>query len=101
MREYKTNTMQESIKPTLVEKEIIQNLTFKNNIEVKQHPNIHSQIEKATKLGNSFRRKVSILFHADSGLKRVDTTIWANGTKYICLKGGVWIPKNRIVEIKV
>ena len=97
----KLNTMQETIKPTLVEKKIIQNLAFKNKIDIEQHPNIHSQIEKATKLGNSFRRKVSILFHADSGLKRVDTTIWANGSKYICLKGGIWIPKQRIVEIKV
>ncbi len=93
--------MQETVKPTLVEKEIIQNLAFNDDLSIKQHPNVHSQIEKATKLGNSYRRKVSILFHADSGFKRVDTTIWANGSKYICLKGGVWIPKERIIEIKV
>lgn len=93
--------MQKTIKPTLVEKEIIQNLAFKKDLTVEQHPHINMQIEKATKLGNSYRRKVSILFRADSGLKRVDTTIWANGSKFICLKGGVWIPKERIVEIKV
>lgn len=93
--------MQETQKPTLIEKEIIQNLAFKSELDIDQHPNIHSQIEKATTLGNSYRRKVAIIFHDDKGLKRVDTTIWANGSKYICLKGGVWIPKKRIVEIKV
>ncbi len=93
--------MQKSQKPTIVEKEIIHNLSFKEELEVNQHPSVLSQIEKATKLGNSYRRKVSILFRDDHGLKQVDTTIWANGSKYICLKGGVWIPKGRVVEIKV
>lgn len=30
-----------------------------------------------------------------------ETTIWAYGEKYICLKGGVWLPIERLVEIKV
>ncbi|HIP33018.1 MAG TPA: hypothetical protein EYG86_09665 [Crocinitomicaceae bacterium] len=92
--------MQASIKPTLVEKEIISSLPFKADLKVEQHPKLSEQIKKATKLGNSYRRKVSILFKDDHGLKRVDTTIWANGEKYICLKGGVWIPIERIVEVR-
>jgi hypothetical protein len=43
---------------------------------------------------------VSIYFHDDEGPKRVETTIWATGSKYICLKGGVWIPIDHIVEVK-
>ena len=92
--------MQTTLKPTLVEKEIISSLSFNADLKVEQHPGLSDQIKKATRLGNSYRRKVTILFKDDQGLKRVDTTIWANGAKYICLKGGVWIPINRIVEVR-
>lgn len=92
--------MQATIKPTLVEKEVINSLSFKLRDRVNQHPKILEQIKKATRLGNGYRSKVSILFHDDAGLKRVDTTVWAYGAKFICLKGGVWLPINRIVEIK-
>lgn len=89
-----------TMKPELIEKELISGLTFRNPIKVKQHPELRRQIEDATRLGNAFHSKVSIIFHDDIGLKRVDTTIWAAGTKFICLKGGVWIPIDRIEEVK-
>ena len=92
--------MQVTLKPILIEKELIQSLTFNEQQSVEQHPNLKKQIEKATRLGNTYRSKVSILFKDDSGTKRVDTTIWASGAKYICLKGGVWLPIDRIIEIK-
>lgn len=88
------------IKPEMVEKEYISSLTFHNKESVHQHPEIMDQIKAATRLGNAFRGKVYIYFEDDSGTKCVNTTIWAYGTKYICLKGGVWIPINRISEIK-
>lgn len=89
------------MKPELIEKERISALTFIDNQPIQQHPELRSQIEKATILGNSHHSKVSIIFQDDAGLKRVDTTIWAAGMKFICLKGGVWIPIARIVEIKL
>jgi len=92
--------MQVTLKPTMVEKEIISSLSFKEIRKVDQHPNLRVQLESATRLGNAYRGKVSIIFEADDGLKRVDTTIWAFGAKYICLKGGIWLPVDRIVEIK-
>ena len=92
--------MQATIKPTLIEKEVISTLTFNNRTKVNQHPNLLSQIKDATTLGNNLKSKVSIYFEDDHGIKRVDTTIWAHGTKYVCLKGGVWLPIDRIVEIK-
>ena len=92
--------MQTVNEPTLIEKETISSLSFNSNMKIEQHPMLLDQIKEATKLGNSYRRKVSILFKDDQGLKRVDTTIWANGAKYICLKGGIWIPINRIVEVR-
>jgi hypothetical protein len=68
---------------------------------VDQHPDLLKQIEKATILGNSHRTKVSIFFRDDESVKRVETTIWAAGTKFICLKGGVWIPISRLIEVKI
>lgn len=93
--------MQAIMKPEMIEKEMITSLSFSQKQEIKQHSDLIGQIEKATILGNSHRSKVSIIFHDDSGLKRVDTTVWAAGLKYICLKGGIWIPIARIVEIKL
>jgi hypothetical protein len=85
----------------LVEKETIPSLSFKDKSRVQQHPNLRKQIDKATILGNTHRRKVFIVFEDDDGVKRVNTTIWASGTKFVCLKGGIWIPINRLKEILV
>ena len=83
-----------------IEKEVVPSLTFRKEIAIKQHPELRQQLDQATILGNGYRTKVSIYFHDDESLKRVETTIWAAGSKYICLKGGIWIPISRIVEIK-
>lgn len=92
--------MQATVKPTLIDKELISSLSFKTTRVVKQHPKLIDQIRSATRLGNAYQGKVSILFEDDEGVKRVETTIWAHGAKYICLKGGMWLPINRIIEIK-
>lgn len=86
--------------PVLVEKEIIPNLSFKNAVEVQQQEGLVNRLVEATKLGNIHHGKIAIIFHDDEGLKRVETTIWATGAKYICLKGGVWLPIDRIQEVK-
>lgn len=83
-----------------IEKEAVPTLSFHGEKVFKQHPEIRQQLEQATRLGNGYHTKVSIYFHDDEGLKRVETTIWATGANYICLKGGVWIPISRIQEIK-
>ncbi len=87
-------------KPELIEKETIGSLKFNDVVLVSQDPSIHNQIELAVRLGNAYHSKVSITFMDDEGLKRVETTIWAHGLKYICLKGGVWIPISRILDVK-
>lgn len=83
-----------------IEKETVSSLSFHGEKSIKQHPDLRRQLEQATRLGNGYHTKVSIYFHDDEGPKRVETTIWATGTNYICLKGGVWIPISRIQEIK-
>lgn len=88
------------MEPEVIEKEVVKDLTFKLPIRFDQEPNIMRKLEEATRLGNGYHTKVGIVFHDDSGLKRVNTTIWATGQKYICLKGGMWIPIDHIVELK-
>ena len=92
--------MHGTLETQIVEKESISSLSFKGGDRIRQHPNLRQQIQEATRLGNAYHSKVSIYFQDDQGPKRVDTTIWAHGAKYICLKGGVWLPIDRIIEIK-
>ncbi len=90
--------MQEIINPTLVEKEAIANFTFLNNISFKQSPTLLKKLRDATGLGNLSKVKFHIDFYSDSGPKSVQTTIWATGNKFICLKGGLWIPISKIID---
>ena len=88
------------MKPLLIEKELIYNLSFiEDKTTVTQHPNLKQQIVNATMLGNNEHKKVSIIFQDDESVKQVDTIIGASGEKFICLLGGSWIPIHRILEI--
>lgn len=87
--------------PVLIEKERIPELSFKVPVAIEQSKDLESKLMDAMKLGNLHQGKVAIIFRDDEGLKRVETTIWATGAKYICLKGGLWLPVSRIVDVKV
>jgi hypothetical protein len=89
------------MEPIIINKEQIKDLSFKSPLSFSQDENIHKKLEAATRLGNGYQTKITIVFQDDEGLKRVDTTIWATGQKYICLKGGMWIPINHIVSIEM
>ena len=90
--------MQDTISPLLLEKEAIANFSFKNDVRFKQNPILLKKLKYATGLGNL--SKVNIDFHSDSESKSVQTTIWATGNKFICLKGGLWIPIDKINDIR-
>jgi hypothetical protein len=90
-----------TLNPTLIEKERIPELSFKTTVQIEQHKDLESKLLDAMKLGNLHRGKVAIIFRDDEGYKRVETTIWAVGAKYICLKGGMWLPVSRIVDVKM
>jgi len=81
-------------------KEEIPNLTFRLGQEIDQDEDIMRQLESATRLGNEHHSKVAIYFVSDQGPKKVETTIWATGQKYICLKGGTWLPISSIERIE-
>ncbi len=93
--------MPNTLNPVLIEKESISNLSFKNIVEFEQHPRLEEKILNATRLGNIQKYKCEIEFYSDSGLKTVQTTIWAAGKSFICLKGGLWIPISKIVDIRM
>lgn len=92
------NTIQSAV---LVEKERIPEMNFKKALQGKQAIDINGKLNEAMRLGNNHRGKVSILFEDDEGLKRVETTVWAAGAKFICLKGGVWMPISHILDVKM
>lgn len=89
------------MEPIIINKEQIKDLSFKSPLSFTQEEDIHRKLEEATRLGNGYHTKITIVFQDDEGLKRVDTTVWATGQKYICLKGGMWIPINHIVSVEM
>jgi hypothetical protein len=92
--------MQDTLSPTLIEKESLPSFSFSKPVTFKQHPDLLKKLTNATQLGNTSKVKVHIDFHTDEGPKTVDTTIWATGNQFICLKGGLWIPISRIIDIR-
>lgn len=94
------NTTHESL--VMIEKEEIENLHFPEQ-EVLLTPDLvdHRQYEaiRATKLGNSFKDKVKIVFEDSEGIKMVETTVWGITDKRLLLKRGIMIPIHRIHEI--
>jgi ribosomal protein L37AE/L43A len=82
-----------------IQKEQVPQCTYAKLSSIKQESSLRSQLHKAMILGNTHRGKVSIVFCDDEGLKKVTTTVWAVGEKFITLKGGVWIPISKIVDI--
>lgn len=90
---------------TTVQKEQIHLLRFFRNeviLEKAQQKLRKSDLERALFLGNIDHNKVSILFKIEDGtLLQVNTTIWAVTEESVVLKGGVNIPINAIVDIKL
>lgn len=85
---------------TRIEKESISTLSFKKELELDQNFDLIDRLKKASVLGNIHHSKVIIYFLDDDCPKKVETTIWAVGSQFICLKGGVWIPISNIVDIE-
>jgi len=90
-----------AVTPVLIEKERIPELSFKVPVTIEQNKDLQDKLLEAMKLGNLHHVKVAIIFRDDESMKRVETTIWAVGGKYICLKGGMWLPISRIADVKM
>ncbi|RFC54376.1 hypothetical protein [Brumimicrobium aurantiacum] len=94
--------MQEVVKtkPQIIEKELIPQLKFPKELSHVQQEGLMEKLIEATKLGNIDHVKVAIVFEDSEGVKQVETTIWAAGLNYICLKGGMWLPIANIIKIE-
>lgn len=88
------------MEPEVIEKELVKDLSFTKAATINQDPELRRRLDEATRLGNGYHTKVGIIFQDDEGLKRINTTIWATGSRFICLKGGMWLPIDHIVELK-
>ena len=66
----------------------------------KEKKSLYSKIHRATSLGNIENHKVFIFFEDRGGLKKVFTTIWAQTKEKVVLKKGLYIPVNRIHDIR-
>lgn len=91
-----------SLEPlTTVNKESVAESTFHQPLRAKKAKNLDQKIADALLLGNGYHTKVSIRFQDDQGVKEMRTTIWASGSKFICLKGGLWLPISHIIDIQL
>ena len=57
------------------------------------------QLDYATRLGNEFKGKTSIIFETTDGPREVETTVWSVVDGYLQLKGGTLIPVKSIIDV--
>jgi hypothetical protein len=82
-----------------IPKEQVTACTFNKRAFLPERPDLWKQLFTGMLLGNGHQRKVQIIFCDDEGMKKVHTTIWAVDDNVILLKGGIWIPIARIIDI--
>jgi predicted DNA-binding helix-hairpin-helix protein len=85
-----------------IEKEQIKFLTFsKSEVLRKKNDQLNRflDLKRALALGNLERGKVKITFVDDTGLKMVETTIWALTDESVVLKKSTIIPLQRILKV--
>jgi len=85
-----------------IDKDLIPNLSFpKEEVLTSKEAkkNRRSCLKRAAVLGNIYHTKMKIIFKDSVGLKKVNTTIWAQTEKYIVLKSSKLIPLNRILDV--
>ena len=95
-----TTTMMRAIKE--IEKESVSSLRFPNEeVLTSKEAKVNRMIclKRASVLGNIDHTKMKIIFKDSVGVKKVNTTVWAQTEKYIVLKGFSLIPLNRILDV--
>ena len=88
---------------TQIEKEQIPNLVFGKR-EVLENPEERktrmADLHRAQTLGNLLQTKVKLIFETSDGqVYKVETTVWAVGSEFISLKGGVYLPIHAVLQV--
>ena len=85
-----------------IEKETISEMSFPNEdvlSNADERRQRRNELDRALILGNVDHSKVKIIFSDMTGMKQVETTIWAVTEERIILKSGMVIPIRRIHQI--
>ena len=85
-----------------IEKEDVPSLSFPKTEVLFSEEKItarNDMLQRAHRLGNSYKGKVRIQFVSSSGPREVYTTVWDVSKGYIRLKSGAQIPIHSITEI--
>jgi len=87
----------------IIDKEQISNFQFSKKevlLTLDDQGRRFADLKRAQTLGNLLQSKVKLIFEtADSRILQVETTIWAVGSDFISLKGGMVIPVNAIHKV--
>jgi hypothetical protein len=87
----------------VIEKEDISNVSFAKREVIsdpEERKNRMADLYRSQTLGNLLRTKVKLTFEsADEKVFQVYTTVWAVGTDFVSLKGGVYIPISSIIKV--
>lgn len=92
-----------SITTQKIEKEQIPSLDFHTSTSVSPEKQAENKrkLERGMTLGNLYHNKIKIIFEDTTGIKEVNTTVWAVGDKNIVLKQGMTIPLSNILDVKI
>lgn len=87
----------------LIEKEEISNVSFSKReliTDPEERKNRLADLYRSQTLGNLLHTKVKLTFQsADERVFQVHTTVWAVGSDFVSLKGGVYIPIGSILKV--
>ena len=81
--------------PTIPIRDLIE-VTFEDT----EYGVTRKMLNRICKDGNINKNKHLILFSTDSGILRVNATVWMVGKKYILLKENLYIPIKSIIEVQ-
>lgn len=90
------------ILPELISKESIPGLSFESKRPFSDSisEEMDRKIFQAMVMGNTYRKKVTITFNTDEGVKQVETTVWGTTNRGLLLKNGIRIPLGSIIDIE-
>ena len=94
--------MQIAHSPIIIEKENIPGLSFPEEdvLAIKSETQKRLQdLQNANELGDLAQYKVKILFEDNSGLKKVETTVWKISDNDVVLKYGIRVPIRRVLRV--
>lgn len=87
----------------IIEKESIPQLTFSKKevlVDPEERKQRMADLYRSQTLGNLLQSKVKLIFETSDGQSyQVDTTVWAVGSDFVSLKGGVTIPIHAILKV--